>query len=196
MAVNNSLCAFSRRFCLKPLLRSSVFSNGGTHQAIRPSRAFFTAQRLLSSSAALQPEIGSSRHTAPSSTPSLLQFISSRLNHATSRFGRPQKLTQQYGRARPPSRSQGGGSRFGGGGEGFRERFDRIPHNVVLWTILGLNGLVFVGWHVAQAHYVCTARMLRVLDCSYESMCVDRRPIGIQVGSSSCSRTSPLTGRA
>ena len=38
--------------------------------------------------------------------------------------------------------------------ERFRRWFDTIPPEVIVWSIIGLNGIVFAAWQVAKVQYV------------------------------------------
>ena len=45
--------------------------------------------------------------------------------------------------------------------ERFRTWFDRYPENVLIWSILGINGAVFLGWQYALDRYVCLHPLLK-----------------------------------
>lgn len=150
--MNLSSWLFSRPFCLKSFLNPSILNNGRINPNLRASHSkFFTARRTLSTCVASNAIIAGAWR-APSTPSSLLQFVSNGFRSETHRYGR-QRLASQYGRVRPPmpeGRPQGGSS-----WRRFREQFDRVPQNVVLWSVLGLNGIIFLAWNIAETHWVC-----------------------------------------
>lgn len=40
-----------------------------------------------------------------------------------------------------------------------RRRLDSIPGGTIFWTILGINGVVYLSWWFAMESYVCIARV-------------------------------------
>ncbi|KAJ3521380.1 hypothetical protein NM688_g9023 [Phlebia brevispora] len=87
-----------------------------------------TKSRLLSQSS-----------VAPKS-PSILQFISSSVWRATHRSGGSSRNG-----FRPP-RPRGPWQRF-------RDAFNSIPNNVIFWSIMVINGCVYMSWQFAHAQY-------------------------------------------
>lgn len=93
----------------------------------------------------------------PTPSTSLLHLVRNRI-HATSLLlsrapiGRITPVKRAVGRASWQGGSGGGGSGWGGpsGGGGplgpFIRRINRLPDWAVLWTLIGLNALVFLGW--------------------------------------------------
>lgn len=140
------------------------------HQLLRPFRLPVAATIYPSqiSKTAVTTEIA--RSTFPSST----TFFSSSLQH--SRSGFLNKLLSKFSSTRPSfalrntyysrtrdvaPRSRGGG--FGGqsgGGRGLgvwqriKSFINALPSNVLVWTIIAANGLVFLGWQYAGSLFV------------------------------------------
>lgn len=76
--------------------------------------------------------------------PSIVQFLSNKVWHATHRSRRLQS-SGTGGSYRPPPR---------GPWQQFKERVDALPSNVIFWGVLVFNGVVFGAWQFAWAKYV------------------------------------------
>lgn len=134
------------------------FLTSPLHYASR-SHGIYSTSRGLSCSVLPRPTIWGRPLVSPSRTftaslteqsrspPSVVQFLSNNICRATHR-----SRTVNSSRARnfyspPPPNSQGPWRRF-------VTWLDSIPHNVLFWGVLVINGAVFVAWRAATALYV------------------------------------------
>lgn len=86
------------------------------------------------------------------SLPSILRFVPNKARYATHRSSRISRIPFNAGRAQsrgpiPPRGPQGAWQRF-------REQLDAIPNAAIFWSILALNGAVYVAWNLAYFNYV------------------------------------------
>ena len=107
-------------------LRQVTGSASDTAYCLRPVASFY-----------------STRAGSASSTSSVLQFISSRISQATHRSG-----------LKGFSRIRGSGHHYQPPKGPFRRVIDSLPSGVIIWGILGINGLIFASWFVATANVV------------------------------------------
>lgn len=127
-------------FRLKPFIWTRLMTETQAAPSATPAH-FFTSTSLYSRSAFLH------------------DFLS---RFSTTRAGLALRNTY-YSRLRTPAQSRlgGSGSSGGGGGRngfGFVQRvtalINALPSSVIVWTIIALNGIVFMAWQYAESSFV------------------------------------------
>ena len=137
----------------KRLFTTSLFLRNGNNETLSSHSYFFTTAR-------------SSQFTSQTPLRANLQSISEQLlkfRQSGSAWSRVGWYRDSKGEAlkRAVRNTSGRGPQWNNRGptsnlfDRFRIWFDQFPEGYLIWTILGINGTIFLGWQYAIDRYVC-----------------------------------------
>ncbi len=144
-------------------LLGRVYSQSGWLASKPLPTSYFSClrqQRTRPATDSIRHAISSLPARLVSHEPLLSRFIQDRARYATHRSGRLRPVNPRnggsglFGSGGFGSSGNGGSGSSGNGGGGKRPFLERLPDSVIIWGILGVNGLVYLAWQRASYDYV------------------------------------------